>query len=102
MRKCKSELKKLAAMAKLRMKGGYNCAPKNEESFPDIPLGFKKDELPFRIAEMVKMCATNPLGQMMDKTAYKKMSSDQKDRYILQLSKIYRYYSDKVNTDLRA
>lgn len=102
MKKCKSELKKLAQMAKLRMKEGYNAPPKKEKFFPDIPLAVKKEDLAERIAEMVKTCAINPLGQLMDKSAYRKMTSEQQDRYILQLSKIYRYYSDRVNTDMRA
>lgn len=102
MKKCKSELKKLAQMAKLRMKEGYGALPKKEKVLPDIPLAIKKEELAERIAEMVRNCAINPLGQLTDKSAYQKMSSDQKDRYILQLSKIYKYYSDRANTDMRA
>ncbi len=92
----KSELKKLAAMAKLRMRNGYADNREQRHAYiPDIPLGFRKEDTDAKIAEMMAANVTNPLGLMMDKTAFCNMRPEQKDRYVLQLSKLYRYYCEK-------
>ena len=104
MEKCESELRKLAQTAKNRMKNGYwqgasDSVPVAEED----RIGYaEEEELYAKVRAMLRAdeCVLDPIGKLMDMSAYEKMSATARMRYVLELSKIYvrlkeRYYREK-------
>ena len=99
-----SELRKLAQSARNRLKNGYwqgvtLGAPTErgdrigyaaeEEIYAKVRTMLAKDE-----------CVIDPIGRLMDASAYERMSPTARMRYVLELSKIYvrlkeRYYREK-------
>jgi len=104
MEKGSSELKKLAQTAKNRMKSGYwsgaqGVAPVAEEG----RIGYAaEEEMYAKVRAMLGAdeCVIDPIGRLMDASAYERMSPTAKMRYVLELSKIYvrlkeRYFREK-------
>ncbi len=101
-----SELKRLAQSAKNRLKKGYwqGCAA--EESVPSRTrsgLGYAaEEEMYAKVREMLSAdeCVLDPIGRLIDRGRFQKMSFAERDRYVLELAKIYaklkeRYYREK-------
>ena len=99
-----SELRKLAKSAKNRLKNGYwhgaaDRVPVAEEG----RIGYAVEEDMYaKVRAMLSAdeCVLDPIGRLMDRTAYREMSPTAKMRYVLELSKIYvrlkeRYYREK-------
>lgn len=86
----KSALKQLAATAKHRMKNGYY-----QEDCQDKSLLSSQEKEEKRVyAKIVEMNASgeavfNPLGRLVESEKFDKMTSVQKERYILILSNTY-------------
>ena len=104
MEKCGSELRKLAQSAKNRLKHGYwhgaaNGAPVAEEG----RIGYAvEEEMYAKVRSMLSAdeCVIDPIGRLMDPSAYREMSPTARMRYVLELSKTYarlkeRYYREK-------
>ena len=96
----RSTLKQLAKSAKSRMRNGY---------FPDE--GFGKGNIPSlereerRVYEKVKNILdseepiTNPLGLLIDDKVFERLSAPEKERYVLEISKIYIRMAEKYLND---
>ncbi len=86
----KSALKQLAATAKHRMKNGYY-----QEECSDKSLLSSQEKEEKRVYDkIVEMNASgenvfNPLGRLVELDKYEKMSSVEKERYVLILSNTY-------------
>jgi hypothetical protein len=105
----KSELKKLAANAKSRLKLGYyranNTSLSNYLEYGGAKIS-QEDEIMYRkVAEMLesKECIINPIGRLMDKCMYERMDQAERIKYVLELSKTYirlqtKYYQEKKIT----
>ena len=101
-----SELKRLAQSAKNRLKRGYWQGASAEESVPahaESEIGYAaEEEMYAKVREMLTEdeCVIDPIGRLIDRKRYRQMSFPEKDRYVLELAKIYarlkeRYYREK-------
>ncbi len=91
----KSELKKLAANAKNRLKLGFyranDSAVANYLEYGNIKMS-QEDEIMYRkVVEILdsKECVIDPIGRLMDKCLYEKMNQAGRIKYVLELSKTY-------------
>ena len=101
-----SELKKLARSAKNRLKKGYWQGASYEESSSEKgeALGYAaEEEMYAKVREMLSSdeCVFDPIGRLIDRTAFDQMDFIERNRYVLELSKIYirlksRYYREKT------
>ena len=105
MTKDNSELKRLAQSAKNRLKKGY-WQGATEESVPsrtESEIGYAaEEEMYAKVREMLSEdeCVIDPIGRLIDRKRFRQMSYPERDRYILELAKIYarlkeRYYREK-------
>ncbi len=103
----KSELKKLAANAKSRLKVGYynanDCAINNYLEYCKLTINHEEEILYRKVAEIIESteCVINPIGRLMDKELYDGMSQSERIKYVLELSKTYirlqsRYYKEQT------
>ena len=101
-----SELKKLAQSAKNRLKKGYWQGAVAEESIPawhQEGIGYAaEEELYGKVREMLSgdECVIDPIGRLIDRTRFDRMTFAEKNRYVFELSKIYvrlkdRFYREK-------
>ena len=101
-----SELKRLAQSAKNRLKKGYWQGTTGEESVPsraESEIGYAlEEEMYAKVREMLteNECVIDPIGRLIDRKRFRQMSFSERDRYILELAKIYarlkeRYYREK-------
>ena len=106
MMKENSELKRLAQSAKNRLKKGYWQGASAEESVPsraESEIGYAaEEEMYAKVREMLTEdeCVIDPIGRLIDRKRFRQMSFPEKDRYVLELAKIYarlkeRYYREK-------
>ena len=100
-----SELKRLAQSAKNRLKKGYwqgaseDVVPSHAES----EIGYAaEEEMYAKVREMLSVdeCVLDPIGRLIDRGRFQKMDPVERDRYVLDLAKIYvrlkeRYYREK-------
>jgi len=101
-----SELKKLAQSAKNRLKKGYWQGATAEEIVPshaESEIGYAaEEEMYAKVREMLSAdeCVIDPIGRLIDRKRFQRMSFPEKNRYVLELAKIYarlkeRYYREK-------
>ena len=100
-----SELKKLAQSAKNRLKKGYwqGMAAESIPTHGEEGIGYAaEEELYAKVREMLSgdECVIDPIGRLIDKELFSQMDFTEKNRYVLDLSKIYvrlkdRYYREK-------
>lgn len=101
-----SELKELARSAKNRLKKGYWQGASAAESIParrEEGIGYAvEEEMYAKVREMLSgdECVINPIGRLIDQGKFSEMDFAQRNRYVLELSKIYirlkdRYYREK-------
>lgn len=101
-----SELKRLAQSAKNRLKKGYWQGATAEESIPshaESEIGYAaEEEMYAKVREMLSAdeCVLDPIGRLVDRKRVRQMSFSEKNRYVLELAKIYarlkeRYYREK-------
>ena len=101
-----SELKKLARSAKNRLKKGYWQGSSASESIPswrEEGIGYAaEEEMYAKVREMLSgdECVIDPIGRLIDRDRFDEMTFEEKNRYVLELSKIYirlkdRYYREK-------
>ena len=106
MSKENSELKRLAQSAKNRLKKGYWQGASAEESIPsptEGTIGYAaEEELYAKVREMLSCdeCVIDPIGRLIDQKRFAAMSFVEKNRYVLELAKVYarlkeRYYREK-------
>ena len=110
--KSDGELRKLAQSAKNRMKNGYwqgtksySISPVKEEGTLSYAI---EEEMYAKVREMLfeDECVIDPIGRLMDRRVYAKMSPTARTRYVLELSKIYvrlkeRFYREKSRKELQ-
>ena len=110
--KSDDELKKLARSAKSRMTSGYWQGAKtfvSPTAKEEGTLGYAiEEEMYAKVREMLfeDECVIDPIGRLMDKRVYAKLSSTARTRYVLELSKIYvrlkeRFYREKERNGVR-
>lgn len=101
-----SELKRLAQSAKNRLKKGYWQGAATDEVVPsraESEIGYAlEEEMYAKVREMLSAdeCVLDPIGRLIDRGRFQKMSFPERDRYVLELAKIYaklkeRYYREK-------
>lgn len=101
-----SELKRLAQSAKNRLKKGYWQGATAEESVPTraaSEIGYAaEEEMYAKVREMLSAdeCVLDPIGRLIDRKRFRQMSYPERDRYVLELAKIYvrlkeRYFREK-------
>ena len=101
-----SELKKLAQSAKNRLKKGYWQGATAAESIParkEDGIGYAaEEEMYAKVREMLSSdeCVIDPIGRLIDRDQFARMDFVERNRYVLELSKIYirlkdRYYREK-------
>ena len=103
--KANSELKRLAQSAKNRLKKGYWQGTTGEDAptHKETAIGYAaEEELYAKVREMLSAdeCVIDPIGRLIDKARFGEMSFPEKNRYVLELSKIYvrlkdRFYREK-------
>lgn len=102
----KSELKKMAANAKNRLKFGYyytnNTAISNYFDYESQRISREEEIMYRKVADMLESdeCILNPIGRLMDKVMYERMNQAERIKYVLDLSKLYirlqtRYYTEQ-------
>ncbi|HCJ01557.1 MAG TPA: hypothetical protein DHV31_01565 [Clostridiales bacterium] len=101
-----SELKKLAQSAKNRLKKGYWQGASTAEVIPanrEDGIGYAlEEEMYAKVREMLSgdECVIDPIGRLIDKAKFSEMDFAERNRYVLDLSKIYirlkdRYFREK-------
>ena len=100
-----SELKRLARSAKNRLKKGYWQGASYDEASAEKEdaIGYAaEEEMYAKVREMLSSdeCVIDPIGRLIDRAAFAEMDFTERNRYVLELSKIYirlkdRYYREK-------
>ncbi|NCA67938.1 MAG: hypothetical protein EOM87_07745 [Clostridia bacterium] len=105
----RSELKKMAANAKNRLKfGSYNAKQDNVINYLEygnIKISREEEILYRKVTEIIESneCIINPIGRLMDKQLYEEMSQAERLKYVLELSKTYirlqtKYFQERHST----
>ena len=89
-----SELKRLAQSAKNRMKKGYwqGAAEDSVPSRSESEIGYAlEEEMYAKVREMLSEdeCVLDPIGRLIDRKRFRVMNGSERDRYVLELAKIY-------------
>ena len=106
MTRTNSELKRLAQTAKNRLKKGYWQGRAAEESVPshsETGIGYAaEEEMYAKVREMLSVdeCVIDPIGRLIDRKRFQEMTFSERDRYVLELAKVYarlkdRFYREK-------
>ena len=93
----KSTLKLMAKNAKNRLRFGYEKeAPVIVDSIPSVEK--EKKRIYEKVIEIVNSeePITNPIGLLIDEVVYAKLSPSERERYVLELSRIYIELTEKL------
>ena len=93
----KSTLKLMAKNAKNRLRYGYEKETElNLSSIPSVEK--EKRRIYEKVVEIVNSDApiTNPIGVLIDESVYSKLSPSERERYVLELSRLYIELTEKL------
>ena len=91
----RSVLKQLAKNAKNRLRNGYLYEEYTKNSLPSVE---KEEKRVYqKVVEIMRSPApvTNPLGLLIEENVFRMLSPEERERYVLELSKTYLRMTEK-------